>query len=200
MPLFQTLAWIAFVAVLLFLLRGSLPKIIKAIVDRVAAGDPVVLRGPGGTGFELGERVAKLERVEPSEPAAKELVAQPPWTAAKKELSAESRGIFLAHVIGPSSQGPGWAEVYVYLVGHRRARAGFPDDQADVVKAEFYLGRHWGGRVFEITRNPDGITGLRTTAYGPVLCICRIHFNDGHTAVLNRYLDFEMAGVIGLER
>lgn len=199
MPLFQTLAWIAFVAVLLFLLRGSLPKIVKAIVDRIEAGDPVALHLPGG-GFELGQRVAKLERVEPSEPAAKELVAQPSWTSAKKELSAESRGIFLAHVIGPSSQGPGWADVYVYLVGHRRDRAGFPDDQSDVVKAEFYLGRHWGGRAFEITRNSDGITGLRTSAYGPVLCVCRVHFSDGHTVVLNRYLDFEMAGVIGLER
>jgi hypothetical protein len=84
-----------------------------------------------------------------------------------------------------------------FLVGHKRAEHGLPDDLSDIVKAEFFLGRSWGNKIFEVMKPPnvEKPIGLATSAYGPTLCVCRVHFRDGHTAVLSRYLDFEMSGV-----
>jgi hypothetical protein len=38
--------------------------------------------------------------------------------------------------------------------------------------------------------------GVRLSAYGPFLCICRVTFDDGERVVLYRYIDFEMGEVI----
>jgi hypothetical protein len=42
--------------------------------------------------------------------------------------------------------------------------------------------------------------GLATSAYGPTLCVCRVHFRDGQMAILSRYPDFEMAPAIADQR
>jgi len=60
--------------------------------------------------------------------------------------------------------------------------------------AEFFFGRYWGNEVFKETAK-DGLVGVETSAYGPFLCTCRVHFQDGHISSLSRYIDFEMGRV-----
>jgi len=42
------------------------------------------------------------------------------------------------------------------------------------------------------------LIGVRTSAYGPFLCTCRVTFIDGHVAFHSRYIDFEMGKVFTL--
>jgi hypothetical protein len=186
-PLFQALVWPLVVLGLVFGFRGSLLRLLDSIRGRVEAGGEVELAGPAG----LKARLAQLPLVEPGKQGAME--QEPVWTSQRATLQETSRNVFLAHVLSPSDVKGQKYEIYTFLVGHRRAKQGYPEDLSDVVKAEFYLGGGWGRRVFEIVRRPGRDIGLRTHAYGPVLCLCRIHFEDGHTAVVDRYLDFETA-------
>lgn len=65
------------------------------------------------------------------------------------------------------------------------------DSSIEIDYAEFYLGKTWGDRVFNVP-NDGGPIGLSTSAYGPFLALCRVVFKDGHEVLLDRYIDFEM--------
>jgi hypothetical protein len=56
------------------------------------------------------------------------------------------------------------------------------------------LGFMWNNQVFKVD-NKEGFAGINISAYGPVLCTCRVVFSDNHEVLLERYIDFEMAGV-----
>jgi hypothetical protein len=103
------------------------------------------------------------------------------------------RGTSSWHTLRPSSKKGQLFDIAIYLVPHRsndpRHRR---DDLSDVTKAEFFLGQYWGNRVIPATAGAQYI-GITTSAYGPFLCICRVRFRDGGTAVLSRYIDFEMS-------
>ena len=60
-----------------------------------------------------------------------------------------------------------------------------------MTKAEFFLGQYWGNRVIAAMAGAQYI-GITTSAYGPFLCVARVRFRDGGTAILSRYIDFEM--------
>jgi len=76
----------------------------------------------------------------------------------------------------------------VYLIRHKS------NNFEDVSYAEFFFGHYWGNEVFR-EEPRDGLIGVSTSAYGPFLCTCRVAFKDGHSADLNRYIDFEMGRV-----
>jgi hypothetical protein len=102
--------------------------------------------------------------------------------------------VFLAHAVAPHPRQYGRYHVYVLLVGHRRDARRFSNDLDDIVRAQFFLGRPWRNRVFDVRgAGATGLIGIRTIGAGPAVCRCRIHFRDGHTALISRYLDFEMA-------
>lgn len=120
----------------------------------------------------------------------------PDWTQARRRIGEEQRGVHLAHLLGPTREaGQEW-EIFIYLVAgaERTSTYGLPSDVSDVVSAEFYLGHMWGDRTTAVswTRDRDHL-GIRALAYAPVICLCRITFRDGHTAVLSRFIDFEMS-------
>lgn len=171
---------------LVFTLREPLRRLLESIRARVEAGGEVELAGPAG--------LKRGSRNSPSSSQARPPAARPAWTSQRATLHEVSRDVFLAaHVLSPSKVEGQKFEINTFLVGHRRAKRGYPEDLSDVVRAEIYLGGGWGRRVFDIPRVPGRDIGLQTHAYGPVVCLCRIHFDDGHTAVINRYLDFESA-------
>jgi hypothetical protein len=94
----------------------------------------------------------------------------------------------LTHVIEPSVSPDQEYDVFIYLLPHKSHTL------AEVEYAEFFLGHYWGNEVFR--EEPIGETcGLRTSAYGPFLCTCRVQFKDGDVARLSRYIDFEMGRV-----
>lgn len=110
------------------------------------------------------------------------------WTRLREEVKARSRDVFLAHVIRPSKERSQKYDIFILLSRMRSAGLG------DVKTAEFFFGRHWGNRVFRVERTSDTV-GVSTSAYGPFLAICRVTFEDGYTAFLERFIDFEMGRI-----
>jgi hypothetical protein len=199
-PLFQTLVWAALIVSVLVFLRGPLKAIVKAISERVAGGGGFEASVAGAFGIKIYE-LQELKHVDPTRAVDGTPPVEAAWTKSRDEQKRSSRELYLVHVISPSRRGSGWFDIFVFIVGPRRARHSFPEDMADVLKAEFFLGRHWGNKIFIVQNSGDGKRiGLATSAYGPTLCICRIHFRDGQMAVLSRYLDFEMAPAIADQR
>ncbi len=96
-----------------------------------------------------------------------------------------NRSIFLCHLLQPSKVAGQKFDIFIFLKRHHST------DFSDVEKAEFYLGRYWGSKLFE-EREKNGQIGIVTSAYGPFLCTCRITMKDGYTLDTFRYIDFEM--------
>jgi hypothetical protein len=64
-----------------------------------------------------------------------------------------------------------------------------------VGRADFFLGRYWGNKIFPLKVQQSKETiGITTSAYGPAPCICRVTLKEHPDVeiVLHRFLDFEM--------
>lgn len=189
-PLLQSLVWPLLVVGVLVAFRRPLGRILDSVRARVDAGADLEVAGPAGLRARLGGLVPVEAGDASGEPAA---APDQAWTAQRHTIRQESRDVFLTHVVGPSDVPGQRFEVFTFLVGHRRSRHGYPEDLSDVERAEFFLGRGWANRVFDVARRPGEQLGIRTHAYGPVLCLCRVHFTDGATVVISRYLDVGLA-------
>ncbi len=110
------------------------------------------------------------------------------WNDRRKGVYENNRNLFLAHVIEPSAKEGQEFDVFIYLTRHRPDL--YPKGFQDVRVAEFYLGRYWENKVFPAIEH-DGFLGIKTSAYGTFLCLCRVTFEDGPDALLHRYIDFE---------
>jgi hypothetical protein len=115
-----------------------------------------------------------------------------PWTHERDARYKSRRYTELVHVIEPSNDPGQEYDILIYLFRHRRHNAGSPFDLNDVVKAEFYLGPAWSDRVFTCKNDGSGgYIGVKVSARGPFMCLCRVTFTDGKPIVLDRYIDFE---------
>ena len=101
-------------------------------------------------------------------------------------LRNDRRDICLVHTLRPSPGRAGWYDILIYLVAHKDAKL------STVSYAEFFLGKYWGNRIFRAA-NEEGFVGIGTRVHGPVLCTCRVVFQDNHEVLLDRYIDLEMA-------
>lgn len=113
------------------------------------------------------------------------------WIEHRHDIEKRNREVYLIHALRPSRKPKQKFDVYIYLVRHRS------EDLSDIDHAMFFLGRHWGNRVFHV-QNEGGLIGISISAYGPVLCTCRVTFKDGYEVHLSRYIDFEMGKTIEL--
>lgn len=209
-PLIQTLAWVTFGAVILAVVRKPIVAILYETQGRIRAG--------GGAEFSLPWMSARLEgltdlpRLRPTPPArladdsAEAAVADTDipdalpdpgtpnaelvWNRYRNGTKNRFHHIYLAHVIGPTAHKGQKFNIYVYLV------ASGDGDLSNVVRAEFFLGPYWGNKIFVI-ENENGRIGFSTAAYGSPLCICKVIYGDGSTSIIYRYLDFEMAQLVG---
>ena len=113
-------------------------------------------------------------------------VAETPdeWNALRNEIYNASRGIFIAHVIEPSTRPDQDYDVFMYLIRHQS------NDLSEVRFAEFFLGKYWDNRVFPAVEK-NGFIGISTAAYGTFLCVCKITFTDGKETLIHKYIDFE---------
>lgn len=185
-PLFQTGLWVVLIAGTGIALRKQIGPILRAVRQRIEHGSALKV-GP----IEVGEDLEELDLVRPAAPNA-QLAPVPPggidWAAERQHLYDDARHIFLAHVIEPS-QDPGQEyDVYIYLKPHKG------HSLSEVESAEFFFGHYWGTEVFgEIPKGE--VCGVRTSAYGPFVCTCRVHFRDGYVSFQSRYIDFEMGRV-----
>ena len=107
----------------------------------------------------------------------------------RNRIYAETRGVFLAHLLERSQENERDYNIFIYLVRHKI------DGFADIVDTEFFFGRFWGNKIYKGTVSGNKI-GVKTTAYGPFLCTCRIAFTDGEKITIHRYIDLEMGGLL----
>lgn len=107
------------------------------------------------------------------------------WEAKRVENYRRQRGVFIGHVLEPSTSLNQEFDIFIYLIRHQGG--GFDD----VIKAEFFFGHHWGNKVYE-AQTIDGLIGVKTSAYGPFAALCKVTFRDGSSVMLNKYIDFEM--------
>ncbi|MCX6000308.1 MAG: DUF4062 domain-containing protein [Chloroflexi bacterium] len=114
------------------------------------------------------------------------------WNDARSAVYHDNRNVFLAHTLQPSSKIGQLYDIAIYLIPHHSSDPEYlRDDLSDVLQAEFFLGAHFGNRVFNVHKK-GGTLGIVVSAYGPFLCACRVTFTDGIKVVLYRYIDFEM--------
>jgi len=179
-PLFQTILWIVVVAGALFLLRCQCRGIISAVITRIRGGSSF-RAGP----LELGADLKSLEYAPPNTSNHEDDTHGDDWSAERTALYQHNRGVFLTHIISPSTKPGQKYDIFIYLIRHKTS------DFNDVERAEFFFGHMWGNTVFEEREN-NGMIGVSTSAYGPFLCTCRVFFRDGGEIRLNRYIDFEM--------
>jgi hypothetical protein len=185
-PLFQTLLWIVLIGVTMKMFYRECRGLLEAVRKRVERGSSLKA-GP----VELGEDLRELENIDTNQNALSSLseatVSETnSWENRRNQVYEKSRDIFITHVISPSEMPGQKYDIFIYLIKHRST------DFSDVSYADFYFGKHWGNRVFREEAH-NGLIGVRTSAFGAFLCICRVTFKDGSTIELSRYIDFEMS-------
>jgi hypothetical protein len=109
----------------------------------------------------------------------------------REQYYQPNRLLILVHRIVPSEQQGQLYDILIYLVPHPSSDATL----AGVKKVEYYFGKSWGQNVFASDDRAHGFA-IATSAYGPFVCTAEIFFSDGHTAMVSRYIDFEM-GALG---
>ena len=111
--------------------------------------------------------------------------------AQREQYYQPNRLLMLVHKIAPSQQAGQQYDILIYLVPHPKSDATL----AGVKKVEYYFGKSWGRNVFVSEDRAHGFA-ISTSAYGPFVCTAEIHFSDGETVMVARYIDFEM-GALG---
>ena len=108
----------------------------------------------------------------------------------RQQLYKQAHGIQLVHTILPSKQYTNdYWDILIYLVRHKS------DDLSIVDYAEFFLGHYWENNIFNVP-NSESFIGIAISAYGPVLCTCRVVFTNGEEVMLSRYIDLEMSALL----
>jgi hypothetical protein len=181
-PLMQSLVWPAFLTGAAIAFRRPILSCAESIMRRVDKG-AAFKAGP----IELAA-LREMEYVPPRESEADE--SQPKdWVTERTAIYKNNSGLFLTHILEPSSREGQRYDISIYLIRHRTT------DMSDIAFAEFFFGHMWGNQVFE-EHPKNGLFGVRTSAYGPFLCTCRVHLKDGSTVKLHRYIDFEMGKAV----
>lgn len=199
-PVLQTLVLALLIGIALWIFKDHFSDIARRVADRVQQGDD--LKTPW-LSLERKKELEKLPEAKPQSSAPNEIgneeTAEIPeqlsdeniglpeeWSAYRDNIYKIHRDYFLVHVVEPSQKKGQRYDIYIYLKKHK-AR-----DKRSVVYAEFFFGSQWGNRIFK--ENPDkNLVGIRTSAYHPFLCVCRITFDDGYKIFTSRYIDFEMS-------
>lgn len=180
------LLWFIFALVALFVFKNDLRGLLSNVIWRVRAGASLKVAS-----FELGESyVSTTEditkrggliqiRVDENDARYEE----------RRKYYEPNRRVFLAHRLAPSKQPNQLYDILIYLIPHKDATL------ACVQKVDYYFGHHWNNRIFTSIDRASGFA-ISTSAFGPFVCTAEIHFTDGNTEMIWRYIDFEM-GTIG---
>jgi hypothetical protein len=200
-PLGQTLIWAALAATVLWLLRSPISGVFMSLADRVRRGDDVespwlsvkrqreldsLPEAPPGSAQPMPEISADEESNghQLARDALPSSVKE--WNAYRGQIYGQARDLYLAHILKPSKTNGQEYDIFILVQRHKKSKG-----LGDVVGAEFYLGRSWGHRIFG-EQPSNNVAGLKTSAFGPFLCVCKVTFTDGYQAMLERYIDFEM--------
>lgn len=106
----------------------------------------------------------------------------------RNKIYEDCKGIMLVHRLQRSSQDGQLYDLLIYVIPHQRSTL------AAVTQVEYFFGSHWGNKIYPSVDRSRGFP-IVTSAYGPFLCSAKLHFNDGATAIVSRYIDFEMGSL-----
>lgn len=106
----------------------------------------------------------------------------------------ESAGWMLVHRYRASDAPDQKYDISVYLVEKERKNRREAYDRKEIEYVRYAVGEMWLGSPFTVA-DPENGFELKLSAYGPFLCIAEVHFTDGSTCRLERFVDFEMANV-----
>jgi len=195
-PLLQSLLWAGLITGVLIWGRNHWNGILRAFRKRVEHGDTVKL-GVGSFSAALEREAHGVPRITPGDEGAPNTAAQlgNELEDLRVHVGLSQRGVHLVHIATPSDRLDQECDLLVYLTGWRRSAYGLPDDLSDVSSAEFYLGPKFQPSGTTVTRRRGSTLGFVTSAWGPVICACRVTFTDGEQVVMSRYLDFESANL-----
>jgi hypothetical protein len=179
--------WVGLVLLALLLFRREIRSLLQIFHRRVRQGAGVKLGA-----FEIGQAY-----VEPGGGVAKGGAIHGTRQddghrhEQREEYYKPNRLIMLVHRVAPSMEEGLLYDVLIYVVPHPKSDASL----ISVTRVEYYFGKSWGSKIFTSIDRAHGFA-ISTSAYGPFMCTAQIHFNDGHTAMVSRYIDFEM-GALG---
>ena len=181
--IFPDILWILFWLILLIVTRKFVKKIITALLNRVKHGagmkigsfelDGLKVGGNNNLAnnhFEINEDQNNLRGKD------------------RVDIYALHRGAMLTHKIFKSKKDGQLYDILIYIIPNKSSNL------IQVKSVEYYFGRFWGNKIFTSNDRSNGFA-IATSAYGPFLCTAKINFNDGKSAMVYRYIDFEMGNV-----
>jgi hypothetical protein len=100
--------------------------------------------------------------------------------------------LFLGHYWRPSEEEGQIADIRIFLHAHQHPDGRpTPLEAGTVESVTYYLGPKFPSEDATTKRNSTEAFTIDITAYGPVLCLAEVTFNDGSDPLyLSRYLDF----------
>ena len=103
----------------------------------------------------------------------------------------DNQGLFLGHYWRPSEEEGQIADIRIQLRDHLRPDGRPTPLQAGTVESVTYqLGPKFSREPITERDSEDNFA-LDVSAYGPMLCLAEVHFNDGaEDLLLSRYIDF----------
>lgn len=177
--------WFILIVGLILAFRDIIYQTLVSLAWRIRCGASVKIAS-----FELGETYIQPGRGEPK--STKFIFVKTDANHARYYERADyyqpNRDLFLAHTISQSKKPNELYDIRIYLIPHKDATL------ACVQSVEYYFGKYWHDRVFVTTDRSRGFL-VSTSAYGPFVCTAEIHFTDGNTTMLWRYIDFEMGSL-----
>jgi hypothetical protein len=176
-----TALWFALAVVLLIIYHSRLQDLLTGIVWRIRCGGAVKLGSlelPASYVTPKGD-ISRSGRIE-----SRADTNRARWNEREKYYGPNRR-IFLVHRLAISKEPGQLYDVELYLIPHKDATL------ACVARAEYYFGPYWGEKVFVSIDRPQAFS-ISTSAYGPFVATAEIVFTDGATAIVSRYIDFEM--------
>lgn len=129
--------------------------------------------------------LSKLTYVSKSTNHSEVASSESDWSNERRNIYKENKGYFIAHVLEPTNKDGQEYDIFIYLIKHKS------QDYKDIAKAEFFFGEYWGNKIY-VGSNTGKYIGVRTSAYGPFLALCKITFKDGTSITISKYIDFEM--------
>jgi hypothetical protein len=129
--------------------------------------------------------LSKLTYVSKSTNHSEVASSESDWSNARRSIYKENKGYFIAHVLEPTNKDGQEYDIFIYLIKHKS------QDYKDIAKAEFFFGEYWDNKIY-VGSSTGKYIGVRTSAYGPFLALCKITFKDGTSITISKYIDFEM--------
>lgn len=130
-------------------------------------------------------------RQQDSAPSSVAIVGPQSWDEREDERRAAyeaQRGLFLVHSTRPSSVPGQTVDILLRLHQHGPG----PLAEGTVKSVEYHLGPKFSKRTITKDNPSDGFA-LGISAYGPLLCLARVHFDDGSNPLeLQRYVNIDL--------